>query len=240
MSSDIFEFGNSELYQAEYVMIASWIAMAISGAFMILIYVLNARGLYVIAQRRGIKRPWLAWIPVGNYWLVGSISDNARLLKKGVVEKRRLLVLLLLGIPTAIGIVASVISMQEMLALFHHPDQMTLEEMLLELESVSNYYGIDSSASTEIALLALVLAAAEITGMVFYYMSLYELYASCRPRQRTVFLVLSIFLSLQPFFIFACRKYDEGMQPQDAGSLPPASPCERPWHGGQSDRERDI
>ena len=37
------------------------------------IYVFTALSLYTIAQRRGLHCPWLAWIPVANLWLMGSL-----------------------------------------------------------------------------------------------------------------------------------------------------------------------
>ena len=33
---------------------------------------------YTVAVRRGLKNAWLAWIPVADAWLVGSISDQYR------------------------------------------------------------------------------------------------------------------------------------------------------------------
>lgn len=39
-------------------------------------YILTSLALYTIADRRGIKNPWLAWLPVAYYWLLGSIADN--------------------------------------------------------------------------------------------------------------------------------------------------------------------
>ena len=39
-------------------------------------YVLSAAAIYVISRRRGLHKPWLAWIPVVNVWLLGSQSDQ--------------------------------------------------------------------------------------------------------------------------------------------------------------------
>ena len=33
-------------------------------------WVLNAVAVYVIARRRGLNKPWLAWVPVLNVWLL--------------------------------------------------------------------------------------------------------------------------------------------------------------------------
>ena len=39
-------------------------------------FILTAISLYTIANRRGIAHPWLAWIPVTQTWILGSISDD--------------------------------------------------------------------------------------------------------------------------------------------------------------------
>ena len=50
-----------------FVIYLAMIGLGITG------YVLQALGMYRIAERRGIHRPWLAWIPVANSWVLGSI-----------------------------------------------------------------------------------------------------------------------------------------------------------------------
>lgn len=39
-------------------------------------YIMTSLSLYKIADRRQIKNPWLAWLPIGNYWIIGSIADD--------------------------------------------------------------------------------------------------------------------------------------------------------------------
>ena len=36
-------------------------------------YVFQSLGAYTIAKRRGIRKPWLAWVPVGNLWIFGYV-----------------------------------------------------------------------------------------------------------------------------------------------------------------------
>lgn len=36
-------------------------------------YVLSALGLYTIAKNRGMENPWLAWIPIAQYYIIGAI-----------------------------------------------------------------------------------------------------------------------------------------------------------------------
>ena len=51
------------------------------------------------------------------------------------------------------------------------------------------------------------------------YIALYKVYKSCTPKNATLYLVLSIVVSVtQPFFVFFSRNKDEGMPP----AQPPA------------------
>ena len=58
-------------------------------------YILNALGLYKIAARRGICHAWLAWVPLGEVWILGRISDQYQSLALQKQKKRGLILLLL-------------------------------------------------------------------------------------------------------------------------------------------------
>ena len=40
------------------------------------IYVLGAFGAYRLAKRRGMQNAWLAWLPVGQEYILGKMSDG--------------------------------------------------------------------------------------------------------------------------------------------------------------------
>ena len=61
----------------------------------ITMYVLHSLGIYTIAKKRGIATPFLAWIPVANIWILGSIADQYDEAVKGVKKKSRILLLVL-------------------------------------------------------------------------------------------------------------------------------------------------
>ena len=73
-----------------------------------------------------------------------------------------------------------------------------------------------------------------IISTVVQYMALYDIYRSCEPGNATLYLVLSIFVSLsQPVFLFLCRNKDDGL-PQPQPEIPPTSwqpqePPQEPW-----------
>ena len=162
--------------------------------FTVAAYILQSLGMYTIAKRRQIPNPWLAWIPVGNMWMMGSISDQYQYVAKGRVRNRRKA---LLGLNIAIfaleiplGILGS---LAQMLAVFNEG-----ETLILWLIPV-----------------AAAMAVVTIFAVVIQYMALYDLFASCDPDNAAVYLVLSILFGVTlPFFVFFCRKKDLGMPPR--------------------------
>ena len=166
-------------------------------AYCILSYVFTCLSMYTIAKRRGIFNPWLAWIPIGNACILGSISDQYQNIAKGKIRNRRAV---LLGLN--IAIVALLIPF-------------VIVEFML-------FLSVESSDAAGVASLIVILVfylvyfALAIVNLVFYYIALYDLYSSCNPDNAAMFLVLSIFITItQPFFMFACRNKDLGMVPEN-------------------------
>lgn len=163
----------------------------------ILCYVFQSVGLHSIAKRRGIRHAWLAWIPVGVLWILGSISDQYQYVAKGQVRNRRKI---LLGL--AIGTLASAIGIGICCG-------------VMVASGIMEAFSTVGMSILVMLLLSIASFVVEIILIVYTYIAMYDLYASCNPDTATVFLVLSIFFSiLQPFFIFADRKKDLGMPPR--------------------------
>ena len=157
------------------------------------IYVFTALSLYTIAKRRGIAHSWLAWVPVANLWLIGSLSDQYRYLTRGQVKHKRIILLILKAVTLAFtgGLIGSVIWL----------------------------IGAKASPASVITLLTMILldGAAAIALAVVGFMALYDVYASCDPENATVYLVLTIFFKvLKPIFLFLSRNRDGGMPPRKA------------------------
>ncbi len=159
-------------------------------------YVLHSLGLYTIASRRGIRNSWLAWIPLGNLWILGNISDQYQYIVKGKVKNRRKL---LLGLTIGAVVVCFFLMGTFVLGLF-----------LTE--------GVGGEIATGILLIvlsAILIAAVSITLVILEYMCLYDLFRSCEPSNAVLYLLLSIFFTvMMPIFVFLCRKKDLGMPPR--------------------------
>ena len=154
------------------------------------IYVFTALSLYTIAQKRGIACPWLAWIPVANLWVLGSVSDQYRYLTRGQRKSKRIWLLVLkIGATVLAGILLTVVVTMIVAESF---DGAVLSLLLL-----------------------LPLAAVALAGAILEYMALYDVYASCDPDNASLYLVLSVFFTfLRPVFLFLSREKELGMPPR--------------------------
>lgn len=179
----------------------------ISSLLSIAVYVLTAWALYDIAKRRGINKPWLAWIPVANVWIIGCISDQYRYVVKNQVKSKRkvlltldliLVVLSVVMIGIVIGMVVNIFGV-----MFHgsYDDEALLNAVM--------------GPALGVAGLSLPLLGISIAYMVVYFMALYDVYCSLDPNNSTLYLVLSILFSFTTaFFLFFNRQKDLGMPPR--------------------------
>ena len=188
------------------------IVWCLAMGFSLVMYVLNAVGLYRIAKRRGIHHAWLAWVPIGCNWLLGSISDHYQYVaKQKVTSKRKILLILSLCLIVCLfvlagGVVAIVVAA-----------------------------GSSMNASIALGVVLLLIAYLGMMGLaiaitVFCYIAYYDLFRSCKPGNAVLFLVLSILFNVTlAFFVFFSSKSDEGMperRPRDPAPRIEEAPVE--------------
>ena len=180
--------------------------------FSLVMYVLNAVGLYRIAKRRGIHHAWLAWVPIGCNWLLGSISDHYQYVaKQKVTSKRKVLLILSLILVACLFVLAG-----------------GVVALVLATE------GMAGDAAMVLAVALMLIAYLGMLGLaiaitVFCYIAYYDLFRSCKPGNAVLFLVLGIIFNVTlAFFVFACSKSDEGMperRPRDPSPQNPDVPA---------------
>lgn len=188
-------------------------------AFSLVAYVLMALGLYTIAKSRNLKHPWLAWLPVADLWLLGCISDQYRYVTKGQERKRRKAMLTLGILELILGPVLVVLAV---IAVFG----------LVAALMSGNIYQISGGmiAPLVLALIALVLmlilAGLSIALLVLRCCAYCDLFASCDPKNKTLYATLSIIaaclnISIVPaVLVFICREKEEGMPPRIVDANP--------------------
>ena len=188
------------------------ILMGVVGVVLLLsliFWIICALSLQAIARRRGIRKAWLAWVPIGTDWILGSISDQYRHLIQGKITARRKLLLGLTFASFVMGVVNSLSGV--------------LTDMMAHTEQELMLWGILTLLFSVLAL------GVNIAALVFYYMSNYDLYRSCNPKNAVTFLVLGIIFPItQPFFYLSCRKKDLGMVVPEIVTAPAEIPMASP------------
>lgn len=186
------------VFEEELLMLLPGLVSGIpTGLFGIAAYILTSLAIYTVSRRRGLKNAWLAWVPVINCWLLGSLSDQYQYVVKGENKSKRKWLMILNILKAALVLMLVVLCLVTAGALIanHHADVM----------------------GAVVALLALVLplCAVTIAFCVIRYMALYDVYRSMDPNNAVLYLVLSIlFRPTEPFFLFFNREKDLGMPPR--------------------------
>lgn len=173
-------------------------------ALTLVCYVLWALGIYTIAKRRGIRNPWLAWVPVVRIWLLGSISDQYQYVVRGRVTSRRKTLLALSLVKFVLNCVVLVTAIGTILG--------GIGGAIYGVDVFFTYLIRTFMSVGGIGIVLMIVSAA---WAVIRLMALYDLYVSCCPQEGVLFLLLSIFFPVSSaFFIFFFRNRDDGMPPR--------------------------
>ena len=193
----------------------------------IAVYVFTALGLYALAQRRGLRNPWLAWIPVADVWILGSLSDQYRYVVRGQVRSKRKVLLTLNIISAVMGLVMTVVIVAAVVRWVF-----SFQAGASETEIVNALMG----SIMGVLALCVPWAGVAIASAVLSYMALYDIYTSCDPANNTVYLVLSILFGFtQAIFLFLCRNRDDGMPPRRDTQPQYRQPAQEPWQQQDTD-----
>ena len=187
----------AQLIQAVVNMGFSLITSIISLA----LFLIGAWGLYTIAKRRNLRHAWLAWLPVGNSWILGAIADQYQQCVAGKKTARRKWLLGMdIGVRAIGGIAVFLESLIGCIAVF--------SAVMLGLSQQMVLLGLVAC----LILTVLPVLAISVVYTVFWCIAHYDLFKSCKPKLAVLFLLLSIFFSnWVNIAVFVFRNSDEGM-----------------------------
>ena len=201
----------------------------------VLMYILQALALYTIAKRREIKKPWLAWIPVVNVWILGSVSDQYQYVVKRQVKNKRKILLGLNIAMAAIGVVilAAVVWLLVVLMLMAISIPAISDAQTL-ISNLVYYTGNNAALMTLLVVavfLTIPMAVLAVIHTVYFYIALYDVYCSCEPKNSTLFIVLSLVGNVvvdgaYAIFMMLCKDKDLGMPPRKENVVIPEDTSE--------------
>lgn len=166
---------------------------AFFGIIALVMYLLEAFGLYGMAKGSGISAPWRGFIPFANTFLFGKIAE--RYVKKDGKKSAKfgglLLAFEILVLVLAFATMAFAISMIFVLATAENETELANSIIVPMFAMLISCF---------------VLMGVSIAYVVIYYVALWRIFTAFDYNNATVYFVLSIFFSfLGPIFLFVLR-----------------------------------
>lgn len=172
------------------------------------LYLLESIGVYKMAKSAEIKNPWLAFIPVANGWVFGTIAEKYK--KKNGTKSARFGIIL----PVLEGIVLieaialtifTVISIKEItgyaLDAVNTSSEMAPEHFMSLIPVIILYF----------ALMAVAIAYA-----VVFFIALWRVYSSFDKPNATLYIVLSVVFTISvPIILFIIRNRKPEFDPHN-------------------------
>lgn len=183
-------------------------AIAVSAVIGIAIYLLESISVYKMAKSAEIKNPWLAFIPVANDWVFGTLAEKYK--KKNGTKSARFGIIL----PVLEGIVLieaialtifTVISIKEItgyaLDAINTSSEMAPEQFMSLIPVIILYF----------ALMAVAIAYA-----VVFFIALWRVYSSFDKSNATLYIVLSVIFTISvPIILFIIRNRKPEFDPHN-------------------------
>ena len=161
-------------------------------------YALESIAYYRMAQLRKISHPWLAWIPIGRGWILGSISDHYQEKAKMKVTNRRKW-LLILGIVALVIGIAFAVSFWTVNVRYFQEMGINIMDMSDDSEAIAENTIISATLASSILrmfVFLLLTCIATIMLAVFRLIAVYDMFQSCDPSSAIWFFIISIVLPI--------------------------------------------
>lgn len=183
-------------------------AIAVSAVIGIAIYLLESISVYKMAKSAEIKNPWLAFIPVANDWVFGTLAEKYK--KKNGTKSARFGIIL----PVLEGIVLiesialtifTVISIKEITGY-------ALDAVNTSTEMVPEQF----MSLIPVIILYFALMAVAIAYAVVFFIALWRVYYSFDKSNATLYIVLSIIFTISvPIILFIIRNRKPEFDPHN-------------------------
>ncbi len=189
------------------VLMIYMVVIGVLGIIALVSYILNSIALSRLASRRSIKRPWLAWIPVGTDWIIGSLADEYD--ERNGIKRKWRVVLVVLLILVGLGLVAYYIGYFYLLFT-------TLTKMNSGFSANAMKNLVVGACICYIALMIMVMVAAALNAV--RTVCIYKIFESTVPKRSVLYLLLYMIVPLAgPICLMLCKEkgYPEKDGPED-------------------------
>lgn len=183
-------------------------AIAVSAVIGIAIYLLESISVYKMAKSAEIKNPWIAFIPVANGWVFGTLAEKYK--KKNGTKSARFGIILpvlegIVLIESAALTIFTVISISEITGYafdaVNTSAEMAPEQFMSLIPVIILYF----------ALIAVAIAYA-----VVFFIALWRVYSAFDKSNATLYIVLSVIFTISvPIILFIIRNRKPEFDPHN-------------------------
>jgi len=164
----------------------------------LILWIFQAIGLQRLGNRNNINNSWVAWLPIGDLWVLGKISDTRKNFWK-IEDTGKLFVII-----SVVQIIIGVIMLLGGVSAF-------FTNLSFDLLAESEIFSYILYGGIEFFDFLFGLSGGLILLLKFW--SLYNVYSKYKGDKGVIFLILSIiFQFMIPIFLFAIRNEEENLE----------------------------
>lgn len=183
-------------------------AIAVSAVIGIAIYLLESISVYKMAKSAEVKNPWLAFVPVANGWVYGTLAEKYK--KKNGTKSARFGIILpvlegIVLIETIALTIFTVISIKEITGY-------ALDAVNTSTEMVPEQF----MSLIPVIILYFALMAVAFAYIIVFYVALWRIYSSFDKPNATLYIVLSVVFTIPvPIILFIIRNRKPEFDPHN-------------------------
>lgn len=169
------------------VLVVLGIVLLFLYAYIIVLYIFQAIGISKMMKSLKLNNSWMAYVPIFNTYAFGKVAEQY--IKKDGRKSAKFSVILLVCqfVILFLSIILSIVSFSVSFAAASGETEMTMVMSIV------------------IMLFSLFVMACSYAVMAVQYVALWRIFAIFAPKNATLYTVLSIFLAISSFLIFASR-----------------------------------
>ncbi len=182
----------------------------ISGIIGLVFYILQAIGIYKMANSLGIAYPWISFIPVANSYTFGKVASRYIKRDGSASAKFEIWLLVLQILMTITAILLVITAIIAIVSIVGFADAAILDDSAMTLSMFSSFIPV--------IILYVVTFGLALAYNIIYYVALWRIFSIFSADNATIFTVLSVLFNiLPPIFLFVIRNsnptvtYDQRM-----------------------------
>lgn len=186
------------------ILVGILVVCLIALGVIVTIYVLGALGAYRLAKRRGMQNAWLAWLPVGQEYILGKMSDGISAEEPPYQKKGWWISYpIISGAYLLLSLASCILTIAAM------PDYMEKIQWAVifgsEEDTLNAVFSIFSGSGAAIMILSELVSLLSIAAAIIGSILLYRVYRRYMPNAAMAFAICGGIFGLHWLFLFIIR-----------------------------------